>query len=150
MWGDIYSQRFNSSGATQGIDFKVNDDPASSLHSSPSMAVDREGNFAIAGHFTAPGFRVQIRRMTGMQARSAVIPTGGVTVFNTPFACQARCGRRHLNGIDRIASQTPVGFSTSASNNSSFSAGSSMMAWAINVRGISCTVWNHAVEPSLA
>ena len=44
---DIYLQRFNSSGAAQGVNIKVNDDVGTSRQYSPSIAMDGSGNFVI-------------------------------------------------------------------------------------------------------
>jgi len=47
--GETYvcSQRFDSFGTRLGPNFKVNDDPSSNGHWSPSITMDRSGNFAV-------------------------------------------------------------------------------------------------------
>lgn len=44
---DIYAQRYTSSGATQGANFRVNDDTGSSWQRYPAIAVDRGRNFVV-------------------------------------------------------------------------------------------------------
>ncbi|MDP2209014.1 MAG: T9SS type A sorting domain-containing protein [Bacteroidota bacterium] len=44
---DIYSQRYNSSGAAQGVNTKVNDDVGTAIQRYPSIAIDGSGNFVI-------------------------------------------------------------------------------------------------------
>lgn len=44
---DIYFQRFNSLGVPQGINRKVNSDVGNAQHWSPSIAMDKTGNFVI-------------------------------------------------------------------------------------------------------
>jgi len=44
---DIYAQRYNSSGDTVGVNFRVNDHLAGSYPWSPSIAMDSDGDFAI-------------------------------------------------------------------------------------------------------
>ena len=45
--GDIYAQRYSVDGLPQGINFKVNDDTAIHIQSSPSVTCDEVGNFVI-------------------------------------------------------------------------------------------------------
>jgi len=45
--GDIYAQRYNSSGDTLGAIFRVNDDVGGSYQYSPSLAMDADGDFVI-------------------------------------------------------------------------------------------------------
>lgn len=45
---DIYYQRYNSRGRTQGINIKANDDSSSAGQGSPTIAMDGGGNFVIA------------------------------------------------------------------------------------------------------
>jgi hypothetical protein len=45
--GDIYAQRYNSSGAAQGSNFKVNTDFGTALQYVPAIAIDGSGNFII-------------------------------------------------------------------------------------------------------
>jgi hypothetical protein len=45
---DIYAQRYNSSGAPLGTNFKVNDDAGTAVHGYPTIAADGSGNFVIA------------------------------------------------------------------------------------------------------
>jgi hypothetical protein len=44
---DIYCQRYNSSGAAQGVNFKVNDDAGIASQYSPSITMDGSGNFIV-------------------------------------------------------------------------------------------------------
>ncbi len=44
---DVYAQRYNSDGTTEGINFKVNDDAGSLSQYDPSIAIDDNGNFVI-------------------------------------------------------------------------------------------------------
>ena len=46
-YGDIYAQRYNSSGTALDSNFKVNDDVGSAKQRYPAMAVDGSGNFVI-------------------------------------------------------------------------------------------------------
>ncbi len=46
-WGDIYAQRYSSSGDTLGANFKVDDDVGSSCQCWPSIAMDAGGDFVI-------------------------------------------------------------------------------------------------------
>ncbi len=45
--GDIYAQRYSSSGDTLGANFRVNDDVGVSYQSFPSIAMDADGDFVI-------------------------------------------------------------------------------------------------------
>jgi hypothetical protein len=45
---DIYAQRYNSSGATIGTNFKVNDDTGTAGQATPAIAMNASGNFVIA------------------------------------------------------------------------------------------------------
>jgi len=44
---DIYCQRYNSSGAAQGVNFKGNDDAGTADQLYPSIAMDGSGNFVV-------------------------------------------------------------------------------------------------------
>ncbi len=44
---DIYCQRYNSSGTSQGVNFKVNDDAGTVIQMFPSLAIDGNGNFVV-------------------------------------------------------------------------------------------------------
>jgi hypothetical protein len=44
---DIYCQRYNSNGVTQGVNTKVNDDAGTKAQVYPSIAMDGRGNYAI-------------------------------------------------------------------------------------------------------
>jgi len=46
-YGDIYAQRYNSSGAPLGSNFKVNDDDGTANQRYPAIATDGSGNFII-------------------------------------------------------------------------------------------------------
>jgi hypothetical protein len=46
-WGDIYGQRFDSSGNFLGSNFRINDDTPGSNQYSPSIACDSLGNFVV-------------------------------------------------------------------------------------------------------
>jgi len=48
QYSDIFAQRFNSSGARQGINFRVNDHSGSVSQGLPAIAMDGSGNFIIA------------------------------------------------------------------------------------------------------
>src|SRR3989339_573504 len=47
---DIYYQRYNSIGITQGVNVKANDDLGTTSQYAPSIALDGIGNFVIAWH----------------------------------------------------------------------------------------------------
>jgi len=44
---DIYAQRFNSSGDTTGVNFRVDDDPGTSHQECPDIAINKSGRFLI-------------------------------------------------------------------------------------------------------
>jgi len=46
-FSDIYAQRFDNTGAKEGINFKVNDDSGQFGQYSPKVALDDEGNFVM-------------------------------------------------------------------------------------------------------
>ncbi len=45
---DIYAQRHDFSGTPLGINFKVNDDPGTSIQTQPAIGIDSSGSFVIA------------------------------------------------------------------------------------------------------
>lgn len=47
-YGDIYAQRYDSSGAPLGSNFRVNDDPGTAAQWFPTIAADGSGHFVIA------------------------------------------------------------------------------------------------------
>jgi len=47
IYGDIYAQRYNSSGTAVGSNFKVNDDVGNDNQDRPDIATDGSGNFII-------------------------------------------------------------------------------------------------------
>jgi len=58
----IYGQRFNSSGQTQGSEFRVNTS-TTNLQMAPSVAMDGDGNFAVTWHsYQGPNYDVYAQR----------------------------------------------------------------------------------------
>ncbi|MCK4544433.1 T9SS type A sorting domain-containing protein, partial [candidate division WOR-3 bacterium] len=47
---DIYAQRFNSSGDTTGVNFRVDDDLGTFTQESPDIAINKSGRFLIVWH----------------------------------------------------------------------------------------------------
>ena len=45
---NVYAQRYNSSGAPQGVNFKVNDDVGTTSQYDPHLAMDGLGSFVVA------------------------------------------------------------------------------------------------------
>ena len=47
LGGDIYAQRYNSSGVALGANFRVNDDVGTSTQYKPSISMDADGDFVV-------------------------------------------------------------------------------------------------------
>ncbi|MDP3025162.1 MAG: T9SS type A sorting domain-containing protein [candidate division Zixibacteria bacterium] len=69
---NIYAQRYNSSGAPTGSNFKVNDDTGTARQHSPAITIDSSGNFVI----TWEDYRNDLGDIYAQRYNSSGIPSG--------------------------------------------------------------------------